>query len=136
MSLKISANIHTKIIKKIIFADDKVELPIELHGPIPFIPVKNPTDIDMDTHQWLSLTDPNEWTPNLPLNSELSSDWNCEVDYTISNIYHQISRNIVISSVHQKQKQKDLTPEKLSKLWPIDLNKAKYTINATSYKSI
>ena len=95
-----------------------------------------PTDIDMDTYQWLSLTDPNEWTPYPSLDSKLSSDWNCEVDYTISNIYRQISRNIVISSVHQKQKQKDLTPEKLSKLWPIDLNKAKYTINATSYKSI
>ena len=59
MSLRISANTHTNIIKKN-FPDDKVELPIEFHGPIPFLPVRYPTNIDMDTYQWLSLTDLNE----------------------------------------------------------------------------
>ena len=63
-----------------------MELPIEFHGPIPFIPVQYPTNIDMDTYQWLSVTDPNEWTPYPSLNDKLPNDWNCEVDYTISNI--------------------------------------------------
>ena len=90
----------------------------------------------MEEFQWLSLTGPDEWIPYPQLDPNNDESWNCNVDYTISNIYQQVSKKVVISSLKQKPKENNLSPERLSKLWRIDLNKAKNTLNVTTHKSI
>ena len=106
--------------QSIYFPIEKVRIPIKFHGPIPYLLIRYPSDSDLDKLQWLTLTDPSEWSPYGSIGDDLNGDnWECDAEYTVSSIYQHISKNVIISNVHQKGKISNLGPERLSKLWRI-----------------
>ena len=119
------------------FPVEKVRIPIEFHGPILYLPIRYPSDSDINEFQWLTLTDPSKWSPYGSIGEDLHGDgWDCDIDYTISSMYQRVSKNVVISNIQQDQNNHNLGPEQLSRLWRISLNKAKDTIEVTRSKSI
>ena len=57
------SNVQSNENQKIVFKNNNVEIPIEFFGPIPYIPIRYPTDSEMDKFHWLSLTNPSKWIP-------------------------------------------------------------------------
>ena len=73
------------------FPVEKVRIPIEFHGPIPYLPIRYPSDFDINDFQWLTLTDPSKWSPYGSIGEDLHGDgWDCDIDYTISSMCQQV----------------------------------------------
>ena len=60
--------------QSIIFPHNDTELPILFNGPVPFIPVRYPTDEDIETCPTIHLTAEEGWNMDLiPLSHSISS---------------------------------------------------------------
>ena len=69
---------YNKSTQSIYFPEENARIPIEFHGPIPFIRIRYPTDADMDSYQWITLTSNSDWEP-YP-DTSLVSDINYQFD--------------------------------------------------------
>ena len=110
-------------------------VPIEYNGPIPYIPVRYPTDDDLENYKWIELTSTSEWNPypNSSISSILQYSPHSTYDNDLQNQFHDaLLQSINISSVATSSRKNTLSPEDLSALWKIPLQNAKRTLNATT----
>ena len=129
--------------QSMILPDKKVEIPIEFHGPIPYIRVRYPTDDDMENYHWMELTSKEEWKPyellekgvaGLNLTNDLDT-MSGEKD-SHNSFIDSIDNHIVVYAIKMNETKNTLTAEKLSKMWRIPLLTAKRTIEGTTHRLI
>ena len=125
-----------------VILDDDNAIPIYFHGPIPFIHTRYPTDDDLDTYKWYQLTNNSTWLPydlDLQVSSvDVSNEHNKDSDlfHNSNDLYYRVANSVIISGVNAHSRDDSVTPELLSKRWRIPLEKARDTLNASTYNSI
>ena len=128
--------------QSIILPNGKDEIPIEFHGPIPYVRVRYPTDEDMENYQWIELTSKEEWKPYHLGNESISSVLSNNLEKIKGKedredlFINDINYNVLISAIGLRQSESSLTPERLSKMWRIPLLTAKRTIEGTTHRFI
>ena len=128
---------YNKSTQSIYFPEENSRIPIEFHGPIPFIRIRYPTDADMDSYQWITLTSNSDWEP-YP-DTSLVSDINYQFDklyHPEITLYDKAYESVNVSSIRRKGKSNELTAEMLSRMWNISLRAAKRTLSSTTHTSI
>ena len=134
--------------------NDNIKLPLYMHGPVPYLPVRKPSDEEYDSCPMLELTSFERWDPNLFLSDESINldqicvnpdeiDHDIQVNSSIVSFMPQFLCDIIntcynISSMRHSKKGEIDAPT-LSKLWDIPLNTAKRTLKVTenfAYSSI
>lgn len=130
----------------IYFPTEDVTLPLAMHGPISYLPVRYPSDLEIDEciHLQLSSGD-NQWDPfslqgfQLSATSVKRDDLSTVSDFDLSIIQSDMCEDIVtginFSALHHSSR-KLLSPEDLSKLWNISIEAAKRTIDKTTQDHI
>ena len=56
------------------FPNKKVDIPIELYGPVPYLPIRYPTDQDIETYQHIDIIPNESWDPSYIGISSVSSN--------------------------------------------------------------
>jgi len=123
---------HNMLSESIYFIDEDIRIPIEYHGPIPHVKSRYPTDDDMETHQWLSLTSKHGWDPYPEEVSSIRSNAN----NSNKNLYESLCSSAMVRSVNRKKGRNTMNVESLSKLWNISLKAAKRTLHSTTHSAI
>ena len=59
----VPTSLDKKSSQSMMFPVEEEQIKIEYHGPIPFIPIRYPTDHDMKNYKWIDLTSSGEWDP-------------------------------------------------------------------------
>ena len=129
--------------QSVIFPTDNVNIPIDFHGPVPYLPIRYPSDEDMETCQHLDIT-PNElWDPShIGICSTSISHNPCYDKYSHDknifncDLYERMEKEVNISGYTRTPTRGAFTPELLSKLWDINLNSARKTHAATTHDHI
>ena len=117
----------------IIFLDDGVELPLLIHCPVSYLPVRYPTDDELSSCRHLELSchdsswDPMAFGQGLDYRRKNNSG-------EASDLYRSLAATVMISAVSHNS-YSSLTPEYLAKKWGISLESAKQTITSTSHHS-
>ena len=121
---------YKKSTQSIIFRESNFEIPIEFNGPIPFFRARFPTDMDMDTYPWVSLTGTGEWEPyGLSWNN---LDFELKYDNDQNHIYNQAVKSVIISAVNVGSRKGDLSSGELACMWNISLQDARNVLNTTT----
>ena len=120
----------------IILPGNNVILPLLRHGPTTYLPVRYPTDIEVQECERLDLTSDNGWNPY----SDHVMQWeinaiDTENDENDVNLHIQLEKLIHIASITTTTKG-ELSPSYLSKLWNISLDSAKRTLHSTKQTSM
>ena len=141
--------------------EDNLRLPLELKGVISGLSTRTPTEEEVVTCKWITLTDENIWDPHsdaftyneniavqqgdLPHHARNRIIHSC---HTQRALYHDelgnISRafddacfkDITIASTNTTHRNHRVTPELLSQRWGIGLDSAKQTIKVTTQKGV
>ena len=132
-------------------ASSDVNIPLLMKGPISYIPVRHPSDEELEFCQRLVLTDPDtEWDPacmdglfhvssaSASLHGEEKPAGICtdiESHLLYDNLLEQLVASINVQSISHS-KVNSVCPEALAKLWRIPIHKAKLTLNATTHDSV
>ena len=132
------------------FPAEDVSLHLDMHGPVSYLPVRYPTDEELEecTHPELSCGN-TPWDPMsltglfhqasavMMMESSLVQTSSVSLDLSDlhDNLYAALCANININAVKHSSG-KDLSPESLSRLWNISLDAAKRTIRATKQESL
>ena len=121
--------------QSIIITDHKFNVPIEFHGPIPFIDVTYPNEHDMEMHDWISLIPRRGWVPYIE-NFNVYSLTSAEMEYT-NYLYDTVINNYIFSSLQSKEENNAiLTPERLFKVWNVPLHITNMIMDVTTSKSL
>jgi hypothetical protein len=125
-------------------------LPLSSKGPISYLPVRYPTDEELDTCLQFDLTSADNWTPSCldgidggsifslsSFSSESAYSPSYEMEYLLlhNDIAELLNDRIYIHAMRHSSS-KDITPEFLSDLWNISLEAAKRTLQSTTHDSI
>ena len=115
------------------FPEEGVVLPLDMKGPISFLQVRYPSEADLDELQHLDLTSALTWNPDAfdGINRGVFSSCVGFEDFDFT--FH---RDLLINATSHRRTTADVTPENLSRLWRIDLEAAKRTLQATTQDSI
>ena len=54
---------HEVSTQSIFIPETNLKIPIEFHGPIPYVKIRNPSDMDLNEYEWVELTSLAEWIP-------------------------------------------------------------------------
>ena len=133
--------LDNKSSQSIIFPGVEDSVKIQYHGPIPYIPIRYPTDDDMNNYTWINLTSSGEWNPynegndTKSVSNIFTNDYHDEYE-SIINVHDRLLDTIIISGIQQTRRLNQLSPERLSKLWKIPLSVAKRTLKITTHNSI
>ena len=102
---------------------------MEFQGSIPYVGIRYPTDEDMDSYQWITLTSNSDWEPYPDIS--LVSDVNYQFDKTYHSeitLYKKVYESKNVSSIRKGEKSNELTADKLSRMWNISLRASKRTL--------
>ena len=124
---------YKKSTQSLIFPGTKLEIPIEYNGPIPFFRARYPTDGDMETYSWISLTGAAEWDP-YSISSE-NMDFDTAVHGNYFDLHDKMINSVIISSLHAGNKLSDISPGEISVMWRISLQDARKVIDSTTVTS-
>ena len=124
------------------FPNQDVRLPLSMKGPISYLPVRYPSEEEMEFCQHLELSDPSSpWDPS-SLNGYNTESKSVQVSATCTNtiedelmlpyLLDDLSENIIVGAIQHSPRDKSLLPETLSKLWDISLHAARDTIRSTT----
>ena len=130
------------------FPANDITLPLDMHGPISYLPVRYPTDDELEhcLHLELSCGD-TPWDPmsltglfrNAPTNISAQTCHNplssSDLSFLQDDLYAALCSNVHIQAVRHSSG-KDLTPESLARLWNISLDAARRTIRSTEQESL
>ena len=119
----------------VVIPGKNIFLPLLMHGPTMYLPVRYPSDSEMEECERLELTSPDGWDPyadNMPLSANAM---NTESELVEMDLPSQLQDKIHINSIITTTKG-DLTPSYLSRLWNISLDSAKRTLQATKQTSM
>ena len=130
--------------QNIIINKDNVTMPIEMNGPIPYIPVSKPTWNDLENLPRLKLTsDEIEWDPQYIFNGENNGKYpyledDSNISYCVQGlgILNEVvnQHELRISALTHNDKGK-LTAERLAHLWGIGVKAAERTLKSTTQLS-
>ena len=131
------------------FPAEGITMSLDMHGPISYLPVRYPTDDEIENclHLELSCGD-TPWDP-MSLSGLFHSNSAAHISAQTSrphlshsdlcllqdDLYEALCSNIHIQAVRHSSG-KDLTPESLSRLWNISLDAARRTIRSTEQDSL
>lgn len=116
------------------FPEDDVKLPLQLKFPISFLPVRRPTEEELEFCQRLELTSSDHWDTNLWDDIDVSSatySMNVERNQETIDFGDMFQRNVQISAINH-QRGRSTRPEELARLWNIGLPEAKRTLESTT----
>jgi hypothetical protein len=143
--------------------DERVRLPLKLHGCLSYLPMCLPTQNEIENKVWLTLTNDIDWDPyasNFEEMEELTKsnhpipDQDREIyelqsakDCVVSAVLSSISRSLVpemfsripmatISATGTSTHQSAVTKESLAKKWGIGIQVAAETLQVTTQKGI
>ena len=128
----------------IISKDNNTTLPLEMNGPIPYIPISKPTQNDIDYLPWIKLTsDEIEWDPHYIFNKGKSNIYPyLENDFEISYNIQGLKIIEMAVDLHDKSiaamalsHSNKLSPDKLANLWGIGIKAAQRTLKSTTQTS-
>ena len=115
---------------------ENLEFPLQMNGPISYLSIHYPTDLDMNNFPHIHLTDASaEWKPEELFNINSIISTNTELIYIDSSLT-TYNDTIMIHGVHELSDMKSLTPEYLSTLWRNTLEDAKNMTQATTQRTI
>ena len=123
----------------IIIPERNLTFPLLVHGPTLYLPVRYPTETEMDECERVVLTSDNGWDPYADSASQrniysLQSDQYCD-DHSMPEWYATLENQIFVKSITTTTKG-ELTPSYLSRLWNISLESAKRTLQSTKQSSM
>ena len=127
--------------QSIIFPDNSNEIAIHFHGPVPYIPIRYPTDDDLDgSCPTVHLTAEEGWNMDLiPLSHNVSSLSNQDSildTYLMQNdLLERLHDTIYLSGITHKS-EKSIRPETLASMWNISLENARRTIDNTTQRHV
>ena len=131
----------------VIFPSHDIELPLHMHGPVSYLPVRYPTESELDRCLHLELTDgSSDWDPHcidnlfhVSVMSSMSS---------FDNSYSHLDNNLLFEDLHTEldssvnvnalyhRKVNELTPQALASMWKIPISQAKLTLKSTTQSAI
>ena len=128
--------------------ESSIDLPLSMHGTISYLPVRYPTQEEIDEYEHIELTDSQaEWDPHCldGLHKTMSSVFvhsSCDISLFSSgdellypSLYENLCHSVMISSLNHR-KISDITPEHLATMWKIPLHHARLTLKATTHSSV
>jgi hypothetical protein len=137
---------------------DDFRIPLSLSGVISLVETRNPTQQELDSCRWVTLTNDANWDPHSPSFQEneyracstrelhtrtLCMNSTIEVTYGNKDTeFHDISSALEYTLVNiatltsLSQRSTRVSPEKLSQRWGIGLEVAKQTLKMTTQKGI
>jgi hypothetical protein len=127
----------------IIFEPENVSLPLELHGPVSYLPVRYPTEEELETCQHLELSCGTAlWDP-MCLNGinkgvqALQSMCSNEADeiLLLEHLADDLKRNVIVDGITHTAKG-SLSPDLLARTWHIGLEAARRTLSSTTQEAI
>ena len=129
---------YKKSSQSIYFPEEMVRIPIEYHGPVPYIKIRYPTDQDLKDYRWIKATSPTEWDPykerreisNISNSLDPQDFWHDESDYL-----DYLIKSVCISTIGTRKKG-TLSSEVLARFWKIGVRSAKRTLEATTHNSV
>ena len=121
------------------FPTEDIRLPLQMDGPTSFLPVRYPTDEEMEfcPHLHLSCGE-SPWDP-LALNDlhyQSSQVHSRRLQSLQSDFTQRMFDQVYINSIHRTTPSSNLSPEQLSKLWNISVPAARDTLRSTTMDSI
>lgn len=117
----------------IYFPDKEIRCPLLMHGPVSFLPVRYPTDEEMDFCPRLELTSVEDWNPQCFDDLEgrnVSSVTKHKLHSP--DLSTMLQRNVHIVNAIKHKSSRDVTPVMLSNLWNISLEAADRTLKSTT----
>ena len=123
---------HQRSTHSVYFPTEDIRLPLALNGPISYLPVRYPTDEEMDTcvHLQLSAGD-SIWDP-IHLDKQVNAISADDSDELEDSILRDMCDNVIVNALGIKSSEKHISPQSLSELWEIGLHAAHDTIQATT----
>jgi hypothetical protein len=115
----------------ICFPEKEISLPLLLQGPISYLPVRYPSDFDLDNFPHLDLTSDLDWNPDClqgmekgvhMLHAHQENDFDAALHHTVNALKHSV--------------RSEVSPEDLAELWGISLENATRTLKATTQDSL
>ena len=143
---------HQRSTHSIYFPLEDISLPLCLHGPISYLPVRYPSEEEVNECQHLTLScGDNPWDPmSLSLMDRACSSITSSQSHMVNidgittaidlmllqdDLHDAICDKIFISSIHHSS-QLAFAPEDLAKRWNISLDAARRTLQSTQYDSL
>ena len=122
---------------------DSYEIPFKFKGPVPFIPVRKPSEEEMEKCRIFDITNDYPWNPEYFMSSpsqEIDAisvvTWDSAThEPTPSDALKSICDQMHIHAINMTSR-KDTDPLALSKLWNISLDNAKRTIKSSEQDKI
>ena len=124
--------------------DKSTSLPLEMHGPIPYLPVSKPTQNDINYLPWVKLTsDEVEWDPHYIFNEGKTNIYpyledDFEISYNIQGLRTletAISKHESTIAAMTLSYSGKYSADKLANLWGIGLKAAERTLKFTTQLS-
>ena len=130
---------HTST-QSVIIPDNSIEIPIHYHGPVPYIPIRYPTDEDLDgTCPTIHLTAEEGWNMDLvPLShhvSSYSSETELDAYLLKTDLLARLHDTIHLSGITHNN-ELSTKPEILASMWDISLENARRTIDNTTQRHV
>lgn len=134
-------------------SEQNLSIPVQHHGPLPFIQVRRPTGEEILTCDIVKLTSDEDWNPydqnHLSPNinqivHEQYSDYDmneCSLSYQLMNddLHHRLISTVEVNNQSHAlatSTKETITTEELMKLWNIGFATAKRTIKATTHQCL
>ena len=121
----------------IIIPDQNILLPLHMHGPTTFLPVRYPTDTELQECERIELTSMSGWDPygETRLNLNAVDTIFGDDSYSSMELHTLFELKAHIHAITTTTKG-ELTPSYLSQLWNVSLDTAKRTLQSTKQKSM
>ena len=124
--------------------EKSLKFPLEMEGPISYLPVRYPSQIELDECEHIDLTDSDiEWDPGAlddksRLIHGIRTNWEDTLDphpideeLMNDSLYQSLYNEVMVHGVTH-QKLNEIGPESLASLWNIPLKYAKLTLKSTT----
>ena len=136
-------DIQNKSTHSIIFPNEDHQLPLSQQGPISYLPVRYPSDEEMDFCLHFDLTSQDEWDPSMFTDIEGRVSYSalvCEDDMTncqhTGNTFDEQLSHIIFVNAVSKSILRTVKPEDLAELWGISVEAATRTLKASTQEYI
>ena len=97
-----------------IFPETNTSIPIDFNGPVPFLPIRSPTNEELSTCKHLELTSDEMWDPSNIGVSATSTTFQRNMNSDSYHLVNALERQVIVSG-YKTTPHGDLTPELLSK---------------------
>ena len=125
-------DVRNKSRQAIILPEEGITLPLLMNGPVAYIPIRKPTDSEMENCRVIELTSSDIWNPD----ESIGNDYERTISSIQSEILFRTLNDKVMVRAVTHTSHGTLNPSFLSKFWDIPLVDAKRTLTSTEYQSV